>query len=108
MKQILLETMLRRRENTEAFCDKHGFAKSRSCLTDLMAFYIGVIVLVDKGGATDIIYLYLCKAFDTVLHDILVSKLERHGFDRLCIQGIGWMVALKDLLSMAQCPSGDW
>jgi len=36
---------------------------------------------MDKGRATDTIYPDLCKAFDPVLHDISVSKLETHGFD---------------------------
>jgi len=75
--------MLRHMDNKEVTGDSQlCFTKGKLCLTSLVSFSDGATAFVDKAWATDIVYLDLCKAFDTVPHDVLVSNLEGHGFDR--------------------------
>ncbi|KAK4824609.1 LOW QUALITY PROTEIN: hypothetical protein QYF61_016878 [Mycteria americana] len=61
---------------------QHGFMKGRSCLTNLISFYVQVTHLVDEGKAVDVIYLDFSKAFDTLSHSILLEKLVAHGLGR--------------------------
>ena len=83
VEQRLMETVLRHTEKKEVINDsQHGFTRGKSRLTNLVAFYNGITVLVDKGRVTAVFCLELCKTFDTVMHNIFASRLEKHGFDR--------------------------
>ena len=64
---------------------QHCFTKGRLYLTHVLFFYGGVRASEDKGSVSDVMHMDLCKAFDMVLYNILISKLERYGSE-------GWSI----------------
>ena len=59
---------------------QHMFRSGRSCVTNLLETldYIGAILY--RAGQVDCVYLDMCKAFDKVIHDLLMEKLRDAGF----------------------------
>ncbi|CAM5123427.1 unnamed protein product [Eretmochelys imbricata] len=93
MEQILKESILKHLEERKVIGNsQHGFTKGKSCLTILLAFYDKITGSVDEGKAVDVLFLDVSKAFDTVSHSILASKLKKYGLDEWTVRWIeGWL-----------------
>ncbi|CAM4688779.1 unnamed protein product [Lepidochelys olivacea] len=93
MEPVLKESILKHLEERKVIRNcEHGFIKGKSCLTTLIAFYDEITGSVDMGKAVDVIHLDFSKAFDTVSHCILTSKLKKCGLDEWTIRWIeSWL-----------------
>ena len=58
---------------------QHGFLPGKSCTTQLLPFVSDITLNLNNNDPTDIIYFDFAKAFDSVNHDIILSKLK-HEF----------------------------
>ena len=60
--------------------EQHGFMPMQTTVTNLSAFCNYVATNLDRGNRIDAIYTDFKKAFDSVAHNILSSKLSSMGF----------------------------
>ncbi|XP_065421155.1 uncharacterized protein LOC135975029 [Chrysemys picta bellii] len=93
MEQVLKKSIVKHLEERKVIRNsQHGFTKSKSCLTNLIAFCDEITSSVDMGKAVDVIYLDFSKAFDTVSRNILASKLKKYGLNEWTIRWIeSWL-----------------
>ncbi|KAJ7396985.1 rna-directed dna polymerase from mobile element jockey-like [Pitangus sulphuratus] len=107
-----MEQILPSMENKEVIGDsEHDFVEGKLYQTNFMAFYNSVTALVNKERVIDVIYLDLYKPFDSVLHHILASKLEQHGFHYSVDNELaGWphSKSCSQWLDVQVEPSEDW
>jgi hypothetical protein len=59
--------------------DQHGFMEGKSCLSNLLETFDSIFELISEGAPVDLFYFDFSKAFDTVPHYRLLSKLENLG-----------------------------
>ena len=78
MESIIREDLL---EHMKPYLSKyqHGFLNGRSCVTQLLDCIGEWTKQINDGHSVDVIYLDYAKAFDSVPHQRLLSKLKGYG-----------------------------
>ena len=82
---------------------QHSFTKSRSCLTNLLETFKAWTRQLDAGIGIDAIYLDYKKAFDTVPHKRLLTKLQALGIDGNLLKWIEAFLSNRQIED-----SGQW
>ena len=87
---------------------QHGFRPKRSCLSNLLIFVEEVTSYIDKGYPVDVICLDFSKAFDTVPHRRLISKLTAHGITGKTNRWIEHWLTLRRQRVYISGAESDW
>src|SRR5277367_6038800 len=67
---------------------QHGFTRGLSTESNLLTFTHYVSSVLDLGGQVDTIYIDISKAFDSVPHNLLVTKLFSLGVNPILVRWV--------------------
>ena len=80
MENFVKDSLMNHMESNQLLSnDQHGFRKGRSCITQLIEVMEDWTEHLDNHNSVDAKYLDFQKAFDTVPHHRLITKLKGYG-----------------------------
>ena len=80
MEKLIRKMLVDHMKENQLFSDKQfGFISGRSTSLQLIKVMDHWTKILDEGGEIDVIYMDYMKAFDTVPHKRLISKLDSYG-----------------------------
>ena len=81
LQERLVDTQLIIHISEQIYPFQHGFLGGKSCVSQLLQVFHEIGKASDSGLETDIVYLDFAKAFDSVCHQRLISKLKWFRID---------------------------
>jgi tRNA A58 N-methylase Trm61 len=88
MEKFVKDSLMNHMESNQLFTKgQHGFRKGRSCITQLIEVMEDWTEHLDNHNSVDAIYLDFQKAFDTVPHHRLFTKLKGYGYLEISLSG---------------------
>ena len=85
---------------------QHGFLPKRSTLTQLLSSQHRWLTGLDEGKNIDVLYLDLAKAFDSVCHSKLLTKLSAYGVDGCLLAWIeSFLIGRKQMVRVGKSVS---
>ena len=89
----------------QLYNSQYGFREKHSCENAVQELMSGILKGKENKKHTAVVYLDLSKAFDTLKHDILLSKLDLYGIRGTALH---WFKSyLSNRIMQVKCLSGD-
>ena len=87
---------------------QYGFQAGFSCTSQLIHLFHSWASALDKNKTSDVVFLDFEKAFDSVPHKHLISKLGRYGINGQILEWLGDFLQDRFQRVVLEGESSDW